>query len=489
MSSPRLHATHAEITRRGAASLDALRRYIRVPSFSDTGEGMAEAAEYTRDLLATIATDAAVVPTDGFPVVFGTVPATRRNAPSLIIYGLYDVTPTIAHEWTVDPLAAEIVDAKDIGVLPQLGAVLVGRGVHNHKGPVLSTILAVRALLDSGGELPVNLLYVIEGEEELGSPSLPGFAARHRDLLTPAAGVWLPCMQQSSGGAMTLFRAYKGLLQAELECRGGEWGGPRDGRHLWSGHAAWIDAPLMQLVHGLATLYDKQQRPAIDGLPAFPWPAVAPDHPRVLEIAQAFREHPEWEREMLDSLHVGRLIGGQGLAEHVAHYMLGTTLNVQGIAGGYQGPTFYNHMPGNARAKLDIRFPPGPQPEEVGELVLAHLERRGYQGFTLEQQRGYAGSVPVPAEADTLMDAAVQLATRYGVPVDIWPIGNNCSPGPVLTTLGTPIPYSFAGLGHGDRPHAPDEYITLGSVEQMMHWTVDFLDMWAAVLAAQGTIE
>lgn len=479
------HAAHSLIARRRDASLAAVQAYIRQPSFSDTGEGMAACAAYTRDLLAAIAPDATVVATAGYPVVLGSARSKKPDAPTLVVYGLYDVTPTLAKEWTVNPLAASIVDAPAIGLPPELGKLLVGRGAHNHKGPVLSSIMAVRALLDVAGDVPANLIYVIEGEEEIGSPSLAGFLEQHRDQLEAAQGVWLPCMQQGSAGGMTLFRSYKGLLQAEVAWRSGPHGGTRDGRHLWSGHAAWIDAPLMQLVRGLASLYDNGQRPTIDGLAERLRPPATPDGDAVRRLEAAFRANPAWQEDMLAVLHVGRLLGGSDLADHLAHYMLGATLNIQGIVGGYDGPTFYNHMPGSARAKLDLRFPPGVSHDEVAALIRAHLDRRGHAALALEAARGYPGAHPLPENDDTLTQAALRTAARYGVSVDVWPIGNNCSPGSLLTALGKPIPFSFAGLGHGDRPHAPDEYITVGSVEQLMHWTVDYLYDWAATLAAR----
>ena len=474
---------HAEITKRQVAALEAVRDYIRVPSFSDTGEGMAECAAYTRDLLGVIAPDAAVVETEGYPVVFGTVRSRRPNAPTLTVYGLYDVTPTMAHEWTVEPLAAEIVDAKTLGVLPDLGPLLVGRGVNNHKGPVLASILVVRTLLDIAGDVPVNLIYVIEGEEEIGSPNLSGFVARHRDVLAASQGVWLPCMQQNSAGAMTLRRAYKGMLCTEIECRGGEWGGTRDGRHVWAGHSAWIDAPLMRLIRALATLYDDNQHVTLDGLADRITPLLQPDDPEIQQLQAASNDNPQWERNMLINLNVARMQGGKRMAEHLPHYMLATTINVQSITGGYQGPTFYTNMPGAAKAKLDLRFPPGIEPMELVALMQAHLQRRGFAELQINNARGYAGAYPVAEDADTLLHAARVTAERYDVPVAVWPIANNCSPASLLTTLDQPIPYSIAGMGHGDRAHAPDEYITIDSVEKLMHWTVDYLHDWAALLA------
>jgi acetylornithine deacetylase/succinyl-diaminopimelate desuccinylase-like protein len=479
-----LARAHELIDQREALSLEAVRDYIRQPSFSDTGEGMLECAQYTRELLAQIAPDATVVETAGWPVVFGSVRAKNPDAPTLIIYGLYDVTPTLPEEWTVDPLGAHIVDAADLGILP-LGKVLVGRGVNNHKGPVLSTILAVRALLDATGDVPANLLYVIEGEEEIGSPSLAGFVKQFRPLLSRAKGVWLPCMQQNAAGTMALRRAYKGFLLTELECKGGEWGGTRDGRHIWAGHSAWIDAPMMKLVKALSTLYNDHQRLTLDGIEEHLELPVAADGPEVRALQAAFDANPQWERNMLTTLNVARMEGGRPLSEHLPYYMLGATINIQGITGGYQGPSFYTNMPGQASAKIDIRFPPGIEPQSVVELVEAHLRRRGYETVRLKNARGYAGAPALPEDRDTLLQAARITAERHGVPIAVWPIANNCSPASLLCNLGTQIPYSIAGTGHGDRAHAPDEYITVDSVNKLMHWTVDYLNDWVKVIEGE----
>ena len=472
-------SVHARINRQHDASLEAVREYVRQPSFSDTGEGILECAEYTRALLARIAPDARVVQTAGYPVVFGQVRSNRIGAPTLIVYGLYDTTPTVREEWTVDPSSAPIVDARALGILPHLGEVLVGRGVNNHKGPVLASILALEALLAEGHSPAVNLIYVIEGEEEIGSPSLAGFVEAHRDVLEQAQGVWLPCMQQNSGGTMTLRRAYKGILFGTLSCKGGEWGGARDGRHLWAGHSAWIDAPLMQLVRALATLYDDAQRVTVDGLLERTPPNPAPNSPEVVALEEMFLSHPEWEKSILTNLNVARYLGGGRLSDHLAHYMLAPTLNLQGIVGGYTGPTYYTQMPGQAQAKFDLRFPPGIDFQEVETLVNAHLERRGYPHVRVTDARGYAGSPALPEDEDSLLTAARDAAAKYRVRIDVWPIANNCCPAALFTALGTQLPFSIAGLGHGDRAHAPDEYITVGSVDLLMHWTIDYLDSWA----------
>ncbi len=485
MTSLMLNGVHDLITARATESLEMVREWIRVPSFSDTGVGMLEGAEYTKNLLSRIAPDAQVYPTAGHPMVMGTVRSHLSDAPWLLIYGLYDVTPTWEHEWSVPPLEARIVDAASIGLLPHLGEVVVGRGANNHKGPVLSSILGVAAILESGAPLPVNLIYLIEGEEEIGSPSMAAFVEEHRELLERAEGVWLPCMQQNSAGTMTLRRAFKGTLFATLEVAGGEWGGTRDARHVWAGNSAWIDAPLMRLVKALGTLFTDDQRLTLDGLTEHLELPVTADSPEVRELEAAFNDNPRWEANMLHNLNVSRFIGGKRMSEHLAHYMLAGTINVQGVQGGYQDDVYYTAMPGNARAKVDIRFPPGITPPEVADLVQAHLDARGHHMVRLRQLRGYSAARALPEADDTLLQAARAVAVQHEVSVAVWPIANNCCPASLLTTLGKQIPFSIAGTGHGDRAHAPDEYFTVGSVEALMHWTVDYLHAWAGIVRSR----
>lgn len=459
------------------AALATVREWVALPSFSATGEGIGACADYTRDLVATVAPDAAIVPTGGHPAVVGTVTARDPDAPTLTVYALYDVTPTLAPEWRTDPLVATVVPPAHLGLDDALGPLLVGRGVNNHKGPVAAVIHAVRRMLDERGDVPVHLVFLIEGEEEIGSPHLPEVVARHRDLLARSSGVWLPTCQQNRAGAMALRRAYKGAAWVELRCTGGEWGGPRDGRHRWAGHAAWLDAPLMRLVRALASLYDDRQRVAVAGLPTLP-----PDADTAA-LVQRFRE-PATEAALRRQLDVARFLGGEPVAAHVPHYTGATTINVQGVTGGYQGPGSYTMMPGAAAARLDLRFPPGVTPDAVAGCLRAHLDAHGHGMVEVVVTGGYPGAAALPPEQDTLLAAARTAAAAHGVPVDVWPIANNCCPASLLSALGQPVPFSVAGLGHGDRPHAPDEYLTLDSIAAMLRFTPTYLDAWAAEIRA-----
>lgn len=462
---------------RVAQAVDVVREWVALPSFSDTGEGITACAAFTRDLLATVAPDAAVVPTEGHPVVLGTLGSGVPDAPTLLVYGLYDVTPTLTHEWRTDPLTLTVADPDLLGLPDDLGPLLVGRGVNNHKGPVAAALLALAALREERGALPVDLIVVIEGEEEIGSPHLPGFVASHRDLLVRADGIWLPTCQQAAGtGAMALRRAYKGAAWLELRCTGGAWGGPRDGRHRWAGHSAWLDAPLMRLIHAVGSLYDARQRVRVAGLPS------APPDAETDRLAARIRADPAFEAALRRRLDVARFLGGAPLADHLAHYTGGTTINVQGVTGGYQGPASYTLLPGTAAARLDVRFPPGITPAEVAGRIRAHLDAHGHDMVEVALTGGYPGSAALPAAEDTLLHAAREAAAAHGTGVDVWPMANNCCPAALFTALGRRVPFSVAGLGHGDRPHAPDEYLTQGSVAALMRFTPTFLDAWAGAV-------
>lgn len=444
-----------------------------MPSFSDTGEGIGAMAQWFRDLVGSVAPDVELVETEGHPIVFGTVPADQEDAPTLVVYGLYDVTPTTEDPWSVDPLGADIVDPHRLGLASSVGPVLVGRGVHNHKGPVISMIEAVRAVQKAGLRLPVRLTFVIEGEEEIGSPSLGQFVAQHAAALGDVVGVWLPCMQQSAGGEMTLRRGYKGSLFTHLSCRGGDWGGPVGG-HAWAGNSAWIDAPMMQLVRALATLFDDDQRATIDDLDAEVEAFRRTWSDDVAAFVAKLRDDAGWANGVLRAAGARQALAGKDLTDHLAQYMTGVTINVQGIVGGYQGPTFYTMLPAQASARLDLRFPPGPTPDRVVELLRAHLDRRGFEHVVVENARGYAGSPPLDPGTDLLLTAAGEAAAVSGAATSIWPIANNCCPGSMFTALGADIPFSVAGLGCGGGDHAPDEWIAVDAVAALMHFTLDF---------------
>ena len=212
--------------------LERIRELCRMPSVSGTGQGIREVADRVGALIEEAGGTADLVETPGHPVVLGDLSG-PPGAPRLVRYGMYDVQPAEEPDWSVPPFAAEVVE------LAGVGPAVVGRGVANSKGSLAAFFCALDVLRDTGG-IPVGIAFMVEGEEELGSPNLPEVVRARAGDLAGDAGVDLDLCGEP-GGAADLFLGCKGLLSFELTCQGGEWGGPT--RPLHSSEMAWIASP------------------------------------------------------------------------------------------------------------------------------------------------------------------------------------------------------------------------------------------------------
>jgi len=200
--------------------LEKVREFLRTPSISYTGEGIQETAENVARFIRELGGEARVVPTPGHPIVSGRL---DQGAPkTVLVYGMYDVMPADEPDWSVDPWAAEIRE------LPKLGKAVIARGAVNTKGPLAAFFRAVARYQEAAGKLPVNLLFAIEGEEEMGSRHFVPFVEEHLDELKQADAVLFPFFSEDEEGVPSMTLGTKGILYFELECRGGDWGGPTE---------------------------------------------------------------------------------------------------------------------------------------------------------------------------------------------------------------------------------------------------------------------
>ena len=199
------------------------------------------------------------VPTDGQPGIFATLDA---GAPRTVgLYFMYDVKQADPAEWSSNPWEAALVEK------PGLGKVVVGRGATNQKGPEATFLAALHAFRRAGRKPPVNLVFVAEGEEEIGSPHFPQVAHRPDILaaLRKTSGVFMPMGMQSVDGGVTVNLGAKGVIELELVSSGERWGrGPKQDLH--SSNEARVDSPAWHLVQALATLVGPDgHTPAIEG--------------------------------------------------------------------------------------------------------------------------------------------------------------------------------------------------------------------------------
>src|ERR1041384_7457892 len=218
-----LQPIYAEITKRHDEALERLQTWIRQPSIAAENRGMNEGCELTMRMFRDAGFQQVTkIPSDGQPGIFATLDA---GAPKTLgLYNMYDVKQADPAEWSSPPWDAALVDKAG------LGKVVMGRGAVNQKGPEATVLAALHAIRAAGRKVPVNLVLVAEGEEEIGSPHFPQIVRRPEVLaaLKHCSGIYMPSAEQDLDGTVTMTLGAKGVIEVELVSSGERWGrGPR----------------------------------------------------------------------------------------------------------------------------------------------------------------------------------------------------------------------------------------------------------------------
>jgi acetylornithine deacetylase/succinyl-diaminopimelate desuccinylase-like protein len=441
----------AEIDKRHDESLKRLQTWIRQPSIAAENRGMNEGCELTMQMLREAGfSQVAKVPTDGQPGIFATLDA---GAPKTVgLYFMYDVKQVDPAEWSSPPWDAAIVDK------PGLGKVLIGRGAVNQKGPEATFLSALHAIRAAGRKLPVNFVFVAEGEEEIGSPHFPQVVHRPDILaaLKKCNGVFMPFPSQGLDGEVTQFLGAKGVVELELISSGEKWGrGPRKDVH--SSNKARLDSPAWHLVEALATLVSPDGNdPVVEGFAAKARPLS--DSEKKM-IAEAARRLDEAEAKKL--LGIQHWVHDVSFQESLELLTARPTINIEGLVGGYTGPGGKTVLPGRAVAKIDMRLVPDMTAADSLAALKAHLAKKGFADIEVNMSGGYD---PTSTSADSaLIRAATAVYKRHGVDPVMMPRLAGSWPGYVFTGDPLRLPAGHFGLGHGSGAHAPDEYYVIES--------------------------
>ena len=436
----------AQIAKQHDATVKLLQDWIALPSIAAENKGYPEGAEY----MARLARDAGfqrveLVPTAGKPGVFATLDAGARS--SLAIYFMYDVKQYDPAEWTSPPLEARLVDK------PGLGKVIVGRGATNTKGPQIAFLAALRAFKAAGKQLPVNLVLVCEGEEEIGSPNFRQivFKPEVEAALRKCVGVIIPLGSQSPDGAVEVNLGAKGVIEVELVSTGEKWGrGPKLDVH--SSLEAAIDSPVWHLVQALHTLVGPDgHTPAVEGFFDKVRPLTARQR-QILEAAIPQRNETGAKR----ALGVEHWFADESWHDSQVRLVTQPTINIEGLVGGYTGPGGKTILPHRAVAKLDLRLVPDMTAQGTLALLKAHLAKRGFGDIEVNLSGGYD---PTETDPDSkLVQAMVAAYRKSGVEPLLWPRLAGSWPGVTFTGEPLRLAAGIFGLGHGAGAHAPDEY-------------------------------
>jgi acetylornithine deacetylase/succinyl-diaminopimelate desuccinylase-like protein len=390
------------------------------------------------------------IPTDGQPGIFAVLDA---GAPRTVgLYFMYDVKQVDPAEWSSPPFEARLLDR------PGLGKIIMGRGAVNQKGPEATFLAALHAIRGAGKKLPVNLVFVAEGEEEIGSPHFPQVVRRPEvaAALKRCSGVFMPLPSQAPDGQVTLFLGAKGIIECELVSTGERWGrGPR--RDIHSSNKARVDSPAWHLVLALATLVSPDgNTPAIEGLAAKARPLSAAEKKMIATAAQRMNE--EVAKKQLGVQHWMHDVSFQQSLEMLVSQ---PTVNIEGLVGGYTGPGGKTILPYKAVAKLDLRLVPDMTAAESLAALKAHLAKRGFGDIEVNMTGGYD---PTSTAADSaLIRASTAVYKRAGVDPVVMPRLAGSWPGYVFSGDPLRLPAGHFGMGHGSGAHAPDEYYVIES--------------------------
>jgi acetylornithine deacetylase/succinyl-diaminopimelate desuccinylase-like protein len=415
------------------AYLARLMAYLRQPSISAHGIGMAEVADYLVGWLDRLDFAPSLLPTPGWPMVVG-----RRfdqpGAPTVLLYGHYDVQPPEPlDEWLSPPFEPTIRDGR-----------LYARGAGDNKGQHFAQLLALESLLAVNGRLPCNVIVLLEGEEEVGSPHLADFVRAQRDLLTADLVITADGPVAENGRSVIEF-GVRGVLSFELQAYGAN-------RDLHSGSYGGVAPnPLWTLVHLLATMKNPQGEITIEGF----YDNVLPPTPL---------EQAALDTLPLDEAAIRRELGldhfdaplERPYYERLACW---PTLTINGLHGGYGGAGSKTVLPHRAVAKCDIRLVGGQTVDEISAKVAAHARRHAPE-VTLRFQGGMDPS-KTPLDSPYVAPLRQAILAAQGEEPLLVPAMGGSLPDYVFTKLlGIPaftIPYANADEAN----HAPNENLEL----------------------------
>jgi acetylornithine deacetylase/succinyl-diaminopimelate desuccinylase-like protein len=405
-----------------------------VPSVSAKGgPAMAQCAGVVASILQRHGFEVQQFPTPGNPVVVGRAPGGSPR--TLLLYNHYDVQPPEPLElWTTPPFEPTVRD----------GA-LYARGAKDDKGEFLARIAAVDAVRSAhGGELPCGITFVVEGEEEIGSPTIAAFVQDHLDLLRSHGAIWEEGMLTADGRPLCGLGC-RGVLSVEFHVR-------KLSRDAHSGAGSTLPSAPWRLLWALTSLKEPDGRMRIPGFYDSALPPSDLDR-------QIFADLPSDENVVRGQLGVEEFVNGV-TGEDYKLAVFNPTCNIQGIWGGYQGPGNKTIVPAEAFAKVDFRLVPNQDPEDIYAKLRAHLDANG---FTDVETTCISAMWPAKSPADNpLVRLTATMGEEvYGKPAALLPISGGSSP---IYAFAGPlgIPVVTAGVGYeGSRTHSPDEHVRL----------------------------
>ncbi|MFX1265224.1 MAG: M20/M25/M40 family metallo-hydrolase [Promethearchaeota archaeon] len=412
----------------GERALADLKKIAIIPSIAAKNEGIEECSEMVLRMLEAINLEATLHATSGSPVVTGLYDAGASR--TLMFYNHYDVQPAEPLElWESPPFEPDDRDGR-----------IFGRGVADNKGDLITRIWAVKAFLETGTRIPVNIKFVVEGEEEIGSINLQDFTRKNEEFLKADGGIW-EFGGSDYDGVQQAWLGLKGIFYVQLEVE-------KLSRNVHSSMGGILPSAPQKLVDALNSLKGPDNQILIDGF----YDGIQPLSEAEWEAIDKIDLHEEDMKEEYGISQFQNGLTGRDLKEAVYG---APSSSICGLTSGYQGEGSMTVLPGNASAKVDFRLVENMNPLDIQEKLRRHLDAHGFTDVKIAWSEGYAAA-KTPVD-HPFVDVVRRANEKVFGELRVHPTSSGSGP---LYLFKDHVPMVSVGVGDVEsRAHSPNESI------------------------------
>lgn len=433
--------------------LQQLNEFLSIPSISALSEhqgDMQKAAEWLVEAFKNVGLEhVSIDETDGHPVVYADW-LHAEDQPTILIYGHYDVQPVDPLElWDSAPFEPEVRDNK-----------LYARGASDDKGQVFMHIKAVEALMKENGSLPVNVKFLIEGEEEVGSPNLEQYIENNKEKLAADIIVISDTGMQGPGQPAVCY-GLRGLTGVQIDIQGAKG-------DLHSGlYGGGVQNPLHAIAQLIASFRDQEGTIAVEGF-------YDDVRPLTEEEREAYKALNFDEDALKEELEVPTLFGEKGFS-YLEQTWARPTLEVNGLYGGFSGEGIKTVLPAEASAKITCRLVPDQDPEDIVQKLKAHIENHKPAGVTVTVSEFDKGKPFItPFDHPAIQAAGRSYEKVYQVPTAYTRGGGSI---PIVAAFDEILQLPVVLMGFGlstENFHAPNEHFHLENFDKGLRVIGDY---------------
>lgn len=417
--------------------MDVLRTLISKKSIFAQQVGLKEVATYLAEVFEDSGADVLVDDRYTAPFVLAKFKSPHPDAKTIIFYNHYDTVPADDDQpWTSDPFTLTIREGY-----------MYGRGVDDDKGHITARLTAVKKYLNEVGDLPVNVIFIMEGAEESASVDLEHYLETYHDQLVPADLLIWEQGIKNSRNQLEITGGNKGIVTFDLSIQSADV-------DIHSKYGGVIESASWRLLAALQSMRATDGRLLIDGI----YEKVLPPNQRELDLVKQYAlDNPE-ELQDIYGLTLPPLVTEQ--EAFLRRYFFEPSLTIEGLTSGYQGQGVKTILPSTASAKMEIRLVPGLTPDYALACVENHLQKLGFSDILVTYTLGeesYRSDLSAPA-----ILRLIELAKAQS-PAGVSVLPTSAGTGPmhkVHSSLG--VPMASIGIGHpNSRDHGGDENVRL----------------------------